>query len=130
MTTKDDILRELLNCGTRDLDFLESLINDFDVEVSDVVDRAQEFSEERIECNDLIYAVYEQAIIDAAVEVSNELDIDIDPVGDEVYNIYTNYCDSHLYFNTKEGDVEENATELYNKDDILKAIRERYTSTS
>ena len=112
----EDLLCTLFKCGWMDLRFLKNLLEkyylDIDIEWEDVIQSPYEFN-----INYIIYITFESikdkfmsdmeeelTTICTAEDLSSEID----------YTIYTNYLDSHLWFNNQSiQDLFENWQERY-----------------
>lgn len=103
---KTRLLCDLLDCWFLDINFLDELLNSYEIEL-DIEDIKANFW--KIDVNTLIYSAFEeiknQFIQDNKEEIQ-ELWLDIDELD---YQIYTNYMDSHLCFN------DENIDNIYQK---------------
>jgi hypothetical protein len=103
---KTNLLCQILECWYLDVNFLNDLLDNYQIEL-DIDEIKSNFG--KIDINILIYETFEiiknQFLEDNKEEIENiwfdiyELD----------YQIYTNYFDSHLWFNDNEID------ELYQK---------------
>lgn len=96
-TTPIQLLSHILTCGTSDIEFICSLLDNFNVNF-DEIDWIG------LDANQAIAEIFNSAVINADI---NEDENDV--------NIYTNYLDSHLYIND---------TEMHSAED-LKAFNER-----
>lgn len=97
------LLWQLLDCKYLDIDFLEWLIEKFDIEL-DIDSIKKEFWEAKL--NILIYKVFlwikDKFVDDNSEKIEKIIWSPIDDFQD--YVIYTNFVDSHLYFNNIEID--------------------------
>lgn len=114
MSAVNYLLQELLNCGYLDLQFIDRIINHFEVDISECLERIREWTD-KIVANDIIY----QILNDAVLNVIEELEIqDFDY--DRNVQIYTNCIDSHLEIKMLDGDWQE----AYNKNDLIEILKQ------
>lgn len=95
------LLCSILQCGFLDVRFLESLINEFNLEL-DYEDIIANYGGHNI--NFFIYEAYEQ-VKNLFIEANQSEIISITEKSDPYdldYTIFTNYLDSHLWFNNQE----------------------------
>lgn len=98
---KTRLLCDLLDCGYLDVNFLDNLLDTYNISL-DIDDIRANFW--KIDINILIYSTFEvvkDMFINDNKEELETLWIDINNID---YQIYTNYIDSHLWFNEIEID--------------------------
>ena len=98
---KTRILCDLLECWSLDINFLDNLLWEYNIEL-DIDDIKSNFW--KIDINILIYETFEiikNQFIDENQEEIEKLWFDIYNLD---YEIYTNYMDSHLWFNDNQID--------------------------
>ncbi len=98
------IVSQILECWFLDVDFLENLIEEFGIDL-DIENIKQEFW--KINLNLLVYKVYDEVKNKFLTEYKEEVEAilweKLENVWDfEDYEIFTNYLDSHLWFNNEE----------------------------
>ena len=98
------IVSQILECWFLDVDFLENLIEEFDIDL-DIENIKQEFW--KINLNLLVYKVYDEVKNKFLKENKEKIETilweSLENVWDfEDYEIFTNYLDSHLWFNNEE----------------------------
>lgn len=98
------IVSQILECWFLDVDFLEDLTREFDIDL-DIENIKQEFW--KINLNLLVYKVYDEVknkfLTEYKEEIENILWEKLENISDfEDYEIFTNYLDSHLWFNNEE----------------------------
>lgn len=98
---KTKLLCEILECWYLDINFLNDLLDTYNIEL-DIDDIRSNFW--KIDVNILIYETFEQ-VKNQFIEENQE---EIENLGFDVYEldyeIFTNYMDSHLWFNKNEID--------------------------
>lgn len=98
---KTRLLCDLLDCGYLDINFLDNLLNDYEINL-DIEDIRANFW--KVDINTLIYETFE-IIKNMFIEDNKE---ELDTLWIDIYNIdyqiYTNYMDSHLWFNNNQID--------------------------
>jgi hypothetical protein len=97
------IVSQILDCWFLDVEFLDNLIDEFDVDL-DIEEIKKEFW--LINLNLLVYKVYDEVknrfLTDYKQEVEEITWNSLENVWDfEDYEIFTNYLDSHLWFNNE-----------------------------
>jgi len=98
---KTRLLCDLLDCGYLDINFLDDLLDTYNISL-DIDDIRANFW--KIDINILIYETYEiikNMFINENQEEIESLWIDTNNID---YQIYTNFMDSHLWFNEIEID--------------------------
>jgi len=86
------IIAAILDCGFGDVEFLIKELENFDIDFTDLWDRAKElFESQKTPFNGLIGEIYQMAITGC----------EIDEEANEVV-IFTNSIDSHIYINGEE----------------------------
>ena len=106
METKINLLCGLLDCGYLDITFLTDLANNNHIEI-DIEDLKANYWELNINCiiYDVITQIAEQFIHDNHDEIEKILDLwefwnlNTYLYSHDIYEIYTNFMDSHLWFN-------------------------------
>ncbi|MDD2891995.1 MAG: hypothetical protein PHQ95_03440 [Candidatus Gracilibacteria bacterium] len=94
------LLCSLTGAGFLDIQFFDNLINEFSLDL-DYENIIQEFGQTNI--NIFIYEAYEQVKNLFIEQNSEEIQKIIEKDPSEVdYQIFTNYCDSNLWFNNEE----------------------------
>ncbi len=98
------IVSQILECWYLDVDFLENLIEEFDIDL-DIENIKKEFW--MVNLNLLVYKVYDEVKNRFLEEYKEEIEAitgeSLENVWDfEDYEIFTNYLDSHLWFNNEE----------------------------
>ena len=98
---KTRLLCDLLDCWSLDINFLDELLNEYEIDL-DIDDIKANFW--KIDINTLIYSSLE-SIKDMFIEDNKE---EIQNLWFDVYEldyqIYTNYIDSHLWFDNQKID--------------------------
>lgn len=98
---KTRLLCDLLDCGSLDINFLDDLLDTYNISL-DIEDIKANFW--KIDVNILIYESFEQ-IKNQFLEDNNE---EIEKLWFNIYEldyqIYTNYMDSHIWFNDEKID--------------------------
>lgn len=106
MGNKNYLLSQLLDCWYLDVDFLDNLINKFDIEI-DIDDLKGRFWNGKIHMNDLIYETFIMIKDKFLNDTKDEIEIitwkTIDDFED--YSIFTNCLDSHLWFNDEKIEI-------------------------
>ena len=100
MNTNNSLLSWLLNCGYLDLDFLINLVEEYDLDfdVEDTLDNYWYTQISDLNINIFIYDAFEK-IKDKFFEEKAE---EIEWIYTKKYTIFTNYMDSHLWFECQE----------------------------
>ena len=96
---KTRLLCDLLDCWYLDINFLDSLLNTYEIDL-DIEDIRANFW--KIDLNILIYETFEiikNMFIEDNKDEIESLWIDTNDID---YQIYTNYIDSHLWFNNSD----------------------------
>lgn len=102
MDFKTTLLTEFLDCGYADIDFLETTMKDFNVNIEDIE------IESDYNLNLIIEKVYVAAL--------DKFNVDpFDEEWDDRISIYTNYLDSHLSIDGEE---------IYSYDDLKEFFEE------
>ncbi len=106
MLSRTDLLKELLSCWIWDIDFLIDLCNNNEIDL-DLEDIQSNYGS--ITINNMIYEAIRtiawkfieenKAIIE---KILNTNDLDDYLSYNDIYEIYTNYLDSHLWFTNNE----------------------------
>jgi len=100
----NSIISQILECWYLDVEFLDNLIDEFDIDL-DIDNIKQEFW--MVNLNLLVYKVYDEVKNRFLEEYKQEVEAitgeSLENVWDfEDYEIFTNYLDSHLWFNNEE----------------------------
>lgn len=100
----NSIISQILECWYLDVEFLDNLIDEFDIDL-DIDNIKQEFW--IVNLNLLVYKVYDEVKNRFLEEYKQEVEAitgeSLENVWDfEDYEIFTNYLDSHLWFNNEE----------------------------
>jgi hypothetical protein len=98
---KTNLLCQILECWYLDINFLDNLLNQYNIEL-DIDDIRANFW--KVDVNILIYETFEiikNMFIEDNQEEIESLWIDINNID---YQIYCNYIDSHLRFNNNQID--------------------------
>lgn len=101
MIMKTNILTQILECWYLDVKFLNELLENYKIDL-DIEDIKSNFW--KIDINTLIYSALEEVknqFIDENQEKIEKLWFDINDLD---YEIYTNYIDSHIWFNENQID--------------------------
>lgn len=117
MSNHSEIIQALLDCGSADIDFIDNELAKFKVDALEVVEEAERYGCSRITANDLIYAIYKLAIIEAGCECEVEIYSDSDNV-----SIFTNCIDSHLWVKSKDGE----SVEMHDYDELVEFLKANY----
>ncbi len=91
------ILTAILNCGYADIDFIISELKEYQIEIFDI-----DWQEKS--CNEVLESIYMKAV--SNINIHHNLWIN-------KISTYTNFLDSHLYFNNEE---------IFNYDELKKTI--------
>lgn len=101
------LLNQLLNCWYLDIKFLNDLIEKYnlDLDIQNIIMNYWYVNIQDLNVNIFIYESFEQIknqfLEENKEEIENKLNLNI---YDIEYEIYTNYLDSHLWFNNQEID--------------------------
>lgn len=106
MENTNTILSQVLHCWYLDLKFLDELIESYnlDLEVADILSNYWYTNIQDLNINIFIYESFEQIknqFIEENQEKIEELWFDIYEIN---YEIFTNYMDSHIWFNDNQID--------------------------
>jgi hypothetical protein len=82
------VLCDILDCGYADVDYIEELLGEFDLEISDIEWKGNS-------ANQIIRQIFEEALLQHEIDTSS-------PEWEGRINIYTNCLDSHLYIDDEE----------------------------
>jgi hypothetical protein len=114
----ENVLSALLQCGSLDIDFINKILDEFDIDPNDAVEYLQDnFCNDRIEANALIYAIFEVALINCCEELSIE-DVDLEE------EIFCNCLDSHFFLKNKVGEWET----IHSYEELKNFLTENYVT--
>jgi hypothetical protein len=110
----------LLECGSLDIGFIDSTMDDFNVSSGDIIEAITESDCGPVTANTIIYLIFRLAV-DAAIAQTEADEGLLD--GESNLSIFTNCIDSHLNIKDKEGDWHE----IHDYDQLVEFLRANYT---
>jgi hypothetical protein len=116
---KTKFLSALLDCGTADVDFLINQFEKFEVDYDDVMPFVRG-SWNDMDYDTILSAIYRKAVYNAID--NNPLSEYHDDIWDDVAEVDLNYCASHLYMKSKDGET----LTMYDYDDIVNFLTEYF----
>lgn len=100
------LLNQLLNCWYLDIKFLDELIEKYniDLDIQDIISNYWYSNIKDLNINIFIYQAFEDIKNNFINDNKDEIELLWININDVEYEIYTNYFDSHLWFNDNEID--------------------------
>lgn len=116
MNTQTELLANLLDCGTLDIDKLTEIVKtceEFNEDaISDSIEDLKD-NEVRIDCNSLMFELLDNLRVDLGAKIEGELNIEL---LEDDFDIFVNYLDTHI---TYTGENEKVKNWLENNCDLV-----------